>query len=49
MKRNWAVAGVLSFLAAIVYFASMASYTFPGEGADLIAAWRGLEVMAGPE
>ena len=49
MKRNWAVAGVLSFLAAIVYFASMASYTFPGEGADLIAAWRGLEVMAVPK
>ena len=49
MKKNWAMAGVLGFLAAIVYFASMANYTFPGEGADLIAAWKGLEVLSVPK
>jgi len=44
MKRNWLFAGAFGLIAAIVYFASMATYAFPGESAHLMAVWRGLQV-----
>ena len=43
MKKNWLLAGAFGFLAAIVYFASMADYAFPGESARLMVIWKGLE------
>ena len=44
MKKNWIVAGAFGVLAAIVYFASMANYAFPGESAHLLVLWKGLDV-----
>ena len=43
MKKNWLLAGAFGFLAAIIYFASMADYAFPGESARLMVIWKGLE------
>ena len=43
MKKTWLLAGAFGFLAAIVYFASMADYAFPGESARLMVIWKGLE------
>ena len=47
MKKNWIVAGAFGVLAAIVYFASMADYAFPGESARLLVLWNGLEAAKG--
>jgi len=46
MKKSWFVSGLLGVVAAIVYFASMADYAFPGRSAELIACWKGLELAA---
>lgn len=46
MKKNWALAGILGLVAAIVYFASMAGYAFPGESAHLMAVWKGLDAAS---
>lgn len=43
MKKNWLMALILGGIAAVVYFASMANYAFPGESAHLQAIWRGLD------
>ena len=43
MKKNGLIALLLSGVAAVVYFASMANYAFPGESAHLQALWRGLD------
>jgi len=43
MKKNGLLAAILGGLAAVVYFASMANYAFPGESAHLQALWRGLD------
>ena len=43
MKKNWFLASVIGFVAAIVYFASTADYAFPGESAKLLACWKGLD------
>ena len=40
---DWMIGGVLGAIAAAVYFASMATYAFPGEGANLMALWSGLD------
>jgi len=49
MKRtNLIIAGILAVLATIVYFASLASYAFPGQSANLIALWQGLDVSEMP-
>ena len=40
--KNWLFAGFLGVVAAVVYFASLAGYAFPGESAHLMAVWRGL-------
>jgi len=43
---DWAIAGALGAVAAVFYFASMAGCAFPGEGAHLMALWRGLDSAA---
>ncbi|MBR2983305.1 MAG: tetratricopeptide repeat protein [Kiritimatiellae bacterium] len=48
MKKNWLVAGALGAVSAIVYFASMADYAFPGVSAQLQALWLGLDTVAQP-
>ncbi|MBR2839643.1 MAG: tetratricopeptide repeat protein [Kiritimatiellae bacterium] len=44
MKKTHLVAGALGIVAAVLYFASMADYAFPGESARLMACWRGIDV-----
>ena len=43
MKKNWIIAGILGAVAAVIYFASLADYAFPGESAHLMAVWQGLD------
>ena len=43
-KSGWIVAGSLSAAAAVLYFASMATYAYPGLSAHLAALWHGLDV-----
>ncbi len=43
---DWAVAGALAAVAAVLYFASMADYVYPGESARLAALWSGLDTSA---
>ncbi len=40
---DWLIAGVLAVVAAILYFASLANYIYPGESARLSALWNGLD------
>ena len=49
MKKNWFIASILGFVAAIVYFASTADYAFPGESARLLACWQGLDTTPLPK
>ena len=49
MKKTWLLSGLFGVVAAIIYFASMADYAFPGESASLLAVWKGLEKVAVPE
>ena len=44
--RDWIVALGLGAFALVVYFISMATYAFPGEGAHLMALWMGLDSSA---
>ena len=43
---DWLSAAVLGVVSAVLYFASMANYAFPGTSAQLTAAWRGLDPSA---
>ena len=43
-KADWAIAGILSAAAALLYFASMATYAYPGQSAHLAALRLGLDV-----
>ena len=43
MKKKSFIALLLGAVAAVIYFASLAGYAYPGESARLIALWRGLE------
>ena len=43
---EWAVAGVLAAVAALLYFCTMASCAYPGEGAHLMVLWKGLDTAA---
>ncbi len=43
---EWAVAGVLAAVAAVLYFCTMASCAYPGECAHLMALWKGLDTAA---
>ncbi len=42
-RRDWIIALGLGAFALVVYFISMATYAFPGEGAHLMALWKGLD------
>ena len=42
-RRDWTIALALGGAAALLYFVSMATYAFPGEGAHLMALWKGLD------
>ena len=44
--KDWAIAGILAAVAAVVYLTSLAGYAFPGEGARLMALWNGLDAAA---
>ena len=41
--KNWLFAGAMGAAAAVMYFASLAGYAFPGESAQLMVYWKGLE------
>ena len=43
---EWIVAGVLAAVAALLYFCTMASCAYPGEGAHLMTLWKGLDSAA---
>ena len=43
---DWIAAAVLGAASAVLYFASMADYAFPGAGAHLTAVWSGLDPSA---
>ena len=43
---EWIVAGVLAAIAALLYFCTMASCAYPGEGAHLMTLWKGLDSAA---
>ncbi len=45
-RRDWAIALGLGAIALVVYFLSMATYAFPGEGAHLMVLWKGLDSVA---
>ena len=51
MKKNslLALSLALGVLAAVVYFASLAGYAYPGESARLMALWRGLDAGGATE
>lgn len=46
MKKNGIIVGALALVAAVLYFASMANYAFPGESAHLMALWQGLDASS---
>ena len=46
---DWAIAGILGVVAAVLYFASQADYAFPGISAHLQALWRGLDASSAVE
>ena len=49
MKRqNLLAALALAAVSAVIYFASLADYAFPGESARLMVFWRGLDVPDAP-
>ena len=43
---EWIVAGALAAIAALLYFCTMASCAYPGEGAHLMTLWKGLDSAA---
>jgi len=47
MKKNWLLAGIVGIASAVLYFASVVSYAFPGESAHLRALWLGLDPVGG--
>ena len=46
MKKNLLVAAMLGIASAVLYFASMADYAFPGISAHLQSLWHGLDTAA---
>lgn len=42
-KSDWTVAAILGAVAAVLYFAGMAAFAYPGESAHLMCLWRGLD------
>jgi tetratricopeptide (TPR) repeat protein len=45
-KTEWAIAGALAVLAALVFLPGLAGYVFPGESAVLTCQWLGLDVSS---
>ena len=45
-KLDYLVAAGLALVAAILYFASLAGYAYPGESARLLCIWQGLETVS---
>ena len=43
---EWIVASALAAIAALLYFCTMASCAYPGEGAHLMTLWKGLDSAA---
>ena len=43
---EWIIAGALGAVAALLYFCTMASCAYPGEGAHLMTLWKGLDSAA---
>jgi hypothetical protein len=43
---DWIAIAVFSVLSAILFFSSVPSYVYPGEGASLVALWKGLDVSS---
>ena len=43
-RFDWLAAGAFAAVAALLYFATCASFAYPGESAHLQALWRGLDV-----
>jgi len=42
-KIDWLIAAGFAVVAAVLYFAGMASFAYPGDSAHLTAIWRGLD------
>ncbi len=42
-KLDWMIAGILGCFALILYFATTVSYAYPGESAQLMVLWQGLD------
>ena len=45
-RIDWLIALALGGVAAVLYFCTMASCAYPGEGAHLMALWKGLDSAA---
>ena len=45
-RTDWIIALALGAVSALLYFALMATYAFPGEGAHLTTIWLGLDTEA---
>ena len=45
-KLDWAIAGAIGAVAAIIYSLNVAQYAFPGESARLITLWAGLNTAS---
>ena len=43
IKRDWLVAAGITAFAALLYFIGMAGFAYPGESAQLLALWNGLD------
>jgi len=43
-KIDWLIAAGFAVVAAVLYFAGMAAFAYPGESAHLMAIWRGLDI-----
>lgn len=42
-KADWLLAAAFAVLSAVLYFATCASYAYPGESARLLVLWKGLD------
>ena len=46
-RTDWLICGAFGALAAVLYGFMTAGFAYPGEGARLMVAWRGLDVASG--
>ena len=45
-RIDWLIAAAFAAAGALLFYASMAPYAYPGQSAKLMAVWRGLDVSA---